>query len=121
MLKDVHLKTVLLFALIVLPSIAYSDGLYNSNGYNLNATASHFGTNLKISGRVNSGNPCRNLMVAANARSDDGKVVYLETPQFNYPGGGISLLFDTKALTVDRLKKGWKVTAVDAFCEGRPR
>ena len=110
---------ILIFLLVLLPGLAHAD-FFESNGYSLRVSVSHNGSHLRLEGRVNAGDPCARLVIAANAENLDGKMVYLESYPINYPGGGISLLLDSKPLDVPMTKRGWKVTAVDAFCGGRP-
>ena len=109
---------VLIFLLVMLPGLANAE-FFQSNGYRLRVSVTHNGSHLRLEGRVNDGEPCAKLVIAANAEDIDGRVVYLESYPLNYPGNGISLLLDSRPRDVPVTKKGWEVTAVDAFCGGR--
>jgi hypothetical protein len=88
-----------------------------SDGYLITASAKHFGEELSFGGRVENGPSCRALRLTAHLINQGGSNLTLSASASNVGSG--SQLYESHKLRVDRLKCGWDVTSVQAYCVQR--
>lgn len=105
----------LLTAGLVLLAVPALAGPFAANGYTGSASVTQTGPALALEGRINSGDPCRRLVVSAVAVNNSGKRLLLESVPIAY-GGGLSLLFASPDREVPPFRVGWRLAEVEVRC-----
>lgn len=85
-------------------------------GHVITASAKHLGDLLSFEGRVESGSRCSALYLRGCMSSKSGKTYCLDAVATDVGGSG-SRLFESQPVRVNRLKEGWEVTSVTAYCQ----
>lgn len=87
-----------------------------SAGHVITASGKHFGDLLTFEGRVEGGTLCSALYLRGCLTSKSGKV-YCRDAVATDVGGSGGRLFESQAVRVNRLKEGWEVASVTAYCQ----
>lgn len=87
-----------------------------SEGHIITASDKHLGDLLSFEGRVEGGSRCSALYMRGCMTSKNGKVHCLDAVATDVGGSG-GRLFESQAVRVNRLKEGWEVTSITAYCQ----
>ena len=87
-----------------------------SAGHVVTASDKHLGDLLSFTGRVEGGSRCSALVLRGCMTSKGGKTHCLDAVASDVGGSG-GRLFESRAVRVNRLKEGWEVTSVTAYCQ----
>jgi hypothetical protein len=87
-----------------------------SGGHLITASANHLGEALSFEGRVEGGSRCSALHLQGCLTSKSGNSRCFEAVASDVGGSG-GRLFESRAIRVSRLKDGWEVTSITAYCQ----
>jgi hypothetical protein len=86
-----------------------------SGGHLITAAANHLGEALSFEGRVEGGSRCSALHLQGCLTSKSGNSRCFDAVASDVGGSG-GRLFESRAVRVSRLKEGWEVSSITAYC-----
>lgn len=87
-----------------------------SEGHVITASDKHLGDTLSFEGRVEGGSRCSALYLRGCLTSNSGKTYCLDAVATDVGGSG-GRLFESQTIRVIRLKEGWEVNSITAYCQ----